>query len=336
MHVLFEHLRLRRLLMLAALIALALAASAAMVMAAPADAPNAGPEPLRLRAHIAGEGPQLLYGDVFSNAGALAGKVLTRAPEPGRRVSLDPAWLAAKVRADGRFWANASGLKRVTVSRAGRRIGSGSLRALIATELGRRSDGTDYDIALANRAQELFVPAQDQARPKLLSLDFNESNGVFNARIRPYEKARAVLVRGRAWALVQAPVLVRPLKAGEKIAPEDIKWRPVRAARLRPDDLLDATALEGMAARRPVRANMPLRAKDFKRPATVKKGEIITLVYAVPGLRLTAQARALEDAALGAPVRVVNLKTSRTIQVVVTAPGMARAGPGAANPVAGG
>ena len=332
MHILFEHTRLRHLATLAALVLLLLAASVALAFATPDSGQDAGPdvssEPLHLRTHIESQDAFLRYGDVFSNAGLLAQTVLSRAPEPGRRVSLDPQWLAAKAHSKGRLWQNLSGLKRVTISRAGHRLDSNRLRALIAAELGRRGDSADYEIALANRMQNLFTPLDAKGGPRVVALDFNRQNGVFRARIQPYANARPVDVNGRAWALVQVPALIQAHRAGELIAPEDVQWIKVRQARLRPDTVLEAQALEGKAARRGVRAGQPLRTADFKRPAAVQKGQIITIVYQAPGLRLTARGRATQEAALGEALRVVNLQSSRTIDVVVTGPGMASASTG--------
>ncbi len=326
MNTLFEHLRLRYFATITALILLLVAASASLVLGAE-DGPV---EPLLLRSQIESQDAFLRFGDVFSNAGALAKTVLSRAPEPGRRVSLDPSWLSARANAQGRVWQNVSRLKRVTVRRAGQRIGTDQIRTLIGEELGARSDGVRYEIALSNRAQTLFAPLDARAEPQILSLDLTEQSGVFTARIVPYESATPIDVRGRVWRLMQVPALSRPYQAGEAIAQEDVKWIEVREANLRAGALLDPERFTGKATRRAMRAGMPLRASDMKRLAAVKKGEIITITYRVPGIRLTAQGRALGEAALGEALRVVNLQSSRTIDVVVTASGRATANAGAA------
>jgi flagella basal body P-ring formation protein FlgA len=59
--------------------------------------------------------------------------------------------------------------------------------------------------------------------------------------------------------------------------------------------------------------------------AAVRRGETVNLVYQIPGLSLSMRARALEDAALGQPVRLLNTSSNRTIDAVVTARGAARA-----------
>jgi len=61
--------------------------------------------------------------------------------------------------------------------------------------------------------------------------------------------------------------------------------------------------------------------------AAVRRGEMVTLVFQTPGITLSTRARALEDAAVGQSVRLVNLSSNRTIDAVVTAPGAASANP---------
>jgi flagella basal body P-ring formation protein FlgA len=57
----------------------------------------------------------------------------------------------------------------------------------------------------------------------------------------------------------------------------------------------------------------------------IRRGDTITLVYIAPGMQLTARGRALNDAAVGEGVRVVNLQSDVTVEAVVTGPGAASA-----------
>ncbi len=325
MHAFFHSYHLRRVSTFIAVLLLLFAAGASLAFGEERDSAAFLDEPLRLRAQIESQDGFLRFGDVFSNAGVLSQTVLTRAPEPGRIVSLDPAWLSGKAKAQGRPWQNLSSLKRVTVGRAGRRIGTEQIRTLISQELGYRADGARYEIALSNRAQTLFTPLDAMGEPRILSLDITQSNDTFSARIMPYENGSAVEVKGRLWRLTQVPALIEPLRANEELLADNVQWIDVRENRVRPGTLMDSVGLQGMAAKRALRAGQALRTDDLKRPATITKGEIITITYAVRGIRLSSQGRALADAALGAPLRVVNLHSNRTIDVVVTAPGLASA-----------
>lgn len=61
--------------------------------------------------------------------------------------------------------------------------------------------------------------------------------------------------------------------------------------------------------------------------AAIRRGETVNLLYAAPGMSLAIRARALEDGAVGQPIRLLNTTSNRTIDAVVTAPGLARANP---------
>lgn len=317
----FSHVLLRRYSTFIAVFLLLFAAGASIAIGQEA----ALAEPLRLRSNIESQDGFLRFGDAFSNAGSLSQTVITRAPEPGRLVSLDPVWLAGMVKAQGGQWNNLSGLKRVTFGRAARRIDSEQLRTLIREELSHQADGMGYEIALSNRAQTLYAPLNSVGEPHLVSLDITPQTGVFLARIMAYENAAVQEVKGRAWRIMQVPALISPLRAGEEVVEENLQWIEVRETKLRPDTLLDTVDFNGKVAKRALRAGVLMRSGDLKRPAAITKGEIITITYAIRGIRLSAQGRALTDAALGAPLRVVNLQSKRTIDVVATAPGVASA-----------
>lgn len=74
-----------------------------------------------------------------------------------------------------------------------------------------------------------------------------------------------------------------------------------------------------------MRATLPASDRGGLTEAAVRRGENVSLVYLSPGLSLTTRARAMEDAALGQNVRLLNTVSNRTIDAVVTGPNMARA-----------
>ncbi len=76
-----------------------------------------------------------------------------------------------------------------------------------------------------------------------------------------------------------------------------------------------------------LRATLPAAGGRTIADAAVRRGETVTLVYQAPGMSLTMRTRALEDGAIGQPVRLMNTSSNRTIDAVVTGPGAARANP---------
>ncbi|MBL8537724.1 MAG: flagellar basal body P-ring formation protein FlgA [Hyphomonadaceae bacterium] len=71
----------------------------------------------------------------------------------------------------------------------------------------------------------------------------------------------------------------------------------------------------------------PTSGRPGMADAAVRRGDSVTLTYAAPGLSLSMRARALDDAAVGQSVRLLNTASNRTIDAVVTGPGAARANP---------
>lgn len=59
--------------------------------------------------------------------------------------------------------------------------------------------------------------------------------------------------------------------------------------------------------------------------AAIRRGEMVTLTYAVPGISLSMRARAMEDGAIGDSITFLNTSSNRQIDAVVTAPGQAQA-----------
>lgn len=69
----------------------------------------------------------------------------------------------------------------------------------------------------------------------------------------------------------------------------------------------------------------PLTAPTFSQAGTlgVKRGDIVTLSYATPGLRLSARMKAVSNGVVGGPVRLVNLSSAREVEAIVSGPGEA-------------
>jgi flagella basal body P-ring formation protein FlgA len=117
-------------------------------------------------------------------------------------------------------------------------------------------------------------------------------------------------------------VLIRDVARGQRISEDDVSWSDKAApGRFVISDMEQAV---GMEAKRGLKAGQTLQAADVKQPALIKKGEPVKLVYASPGLKLTVEGLAQNDAGKGEPVRVLNSYSKRTIEAVAEAPGEAR------------
>ncbi len=290
-----------------------------------ASAPALAGEPVVLRENLVVDGAQITLGDLFDNAGAAADIALARSPSPGARGSLDIHYVRRIAAEHDLDWANASGMRRVTVTRASRVIEQSDLAEIIAGEL-FMTDGRPHEVRLSTGGATLHAPIDSIGGLEILSLNHDPRSGLLAVELLPYAGGEPVRLTGRAYATTQIPVLAHPIAAGQEVSANDISWMPVRADRVRPDAVLSPEQLIGMEARRALRPNEALRGYDFHEPIVIARGETVSLLFEAPGLQLAVRARALEDAADGQVARFVNLQSNRTIEALVDGPGRARVG----------
>ncbi len=122
------------------------------------------------------------------------------------------------------------------------------------------------------------------------------------------------LVAGSVYETVQLPVLARSIRPrrGDPSSPISIGWA-IRIDRVAGNAVTDPKQLVGMTARRPLRANQMLRMNDVAMAPAIHRGTMVTLMVQTENMTLTAQGRALEDAAVGQPVRVINTMSNKSL-----------------------
>lgn len=117
------------------------------------------------------------------------------------------------------------------------------------------------------------------------------------------------------------PVLAQPIARGEIIRDESVIMQEVKRSPAGFDYITDSAGLIGMAAKRPLRAGVPLRVSDITPPQIIKKGDMITIAFETPGLSLTIRGKALDDGILGQSIRVMNTQTNRIFEGAAAATG---------------
>jgi flagella basal body P-ring formation protein FlgA len=278
-----------------------------------------------LREALTVDGAHVTLGDLFDVAGDAADAVVARAPAPGSRTSLSVDYVRQVAAQNGLDWANAAGVRRITVSRDSRMVGAETIADMLEGEL-FAEEGQVHEVRLSNSTMALHAPVGSSGGPQIGSMNFDPRSGMLVAEITPYDGGQPVRVTGRAYATADVPVLARAVAAGTEITEADIEWVSYRTDRIRPDAVLDPDDLIGFETRRALRPGEPLRGYDLQRPLMVSRGELVTLVFEAPGIQLSVRARAMEDAADGEVARFVNLQSNRTVEALVDGPGRARVG----------
>lgn len=115
-----------------------------------------------------------------------------------------------------------------------------------------------------------------------------------------------------AWADVLIPL--RTIRAQEIVTSADFRIERVDVPGAFPIE----EPVDGLEARVALYAGRPVRFKDLGPPALIDRNDIVTIVYANHGLRISTEGRALSRGGVGDTVRVMNLSSRTTISGWVT------------------
>lgn len=276
-----------------------------------------------LRPAVTVDGDVIRLGDLFAGAGAHATDVVAPAPPPGSRTLFDAAWLAATAREHQLDWQPASSFDQASVERATRVIGSEAVTQSLLAAIGRSQSITGARLQLDNAGFHLLVPASAPAGLDVEGLTVDARSGRFSATVAaPGGGSAPTPVTGRLVRMVKLPVLDRPVAPGEIIAQGDITSLEVASERVTPETVLSASDLVGKTPRQTLRAGQPLLAGDVHTPIVVHKDDLVLVVLETPSMRLTTQAKALDDGGTGAVIRVANTKSNRVIEARVVGPNL--------------
>ena len=94
-----------------------------------------------------------------------------------------------------------------------------------------------------------------------------------------------------------------------------------------PGALSDVSQAIGMEAAVNLYAGRPIRPGDLRPPAIVERNALVTLRYDHGGLMIVTEGRALDRAAAGESLRVLNLGSRNTVTARATEPGLVTVGP---------
>jgi flagella basal body P-ring formation protein FlgA len=125
---------------------------------------------------------------------------------------------------------------------------------------------------------------------------------------------------------VRIVVPAHAIARGETIVDSDLVYTDVPAEQSQAGIVTSMSDLDGMEARRVLRAGEAVRPDDVRKPVLVSKGQTVTMEFDAPGITLTAVGKATTEGGLGETVTVLNPVSYRQISCVVTGAGTVRAG----------
>ena len=125
---------------------------------------------------------------------------------------------------------------------------------------------------------------------------------------------------------VRIVVPAHDIARGETIADSDLSYQTIPTAQAFNGIVTSMNDLDGMQARRVLRTGETVRNDDVRRPILVTKGSTVTMVFAAPGVMLSATGKAMTEGGMGENVVVLNPVSYRQISATVIGAGQVRAG----------
>lgn len=289
--------------------------------------PARGAEQPMLRAMVTVDGPLVTLGHLVDGAGDHAETAVFRAPDPGTTGTVSASRVLSAAAKRG-LAAEGGHLDTVTVTRTSRPITADRLGSLVRERLtadGRGSGDAEIEIRLEGFEESLHIESAPVAPLELRAFDHDRASGRFTATVVVADSriaAPGLRISGRAIEMVEVPVPARAIARGESITQGDLLVERVPRHQLQPGALVGLDQAVGQAARRGLRAGVPVTADMLMEPILVSRNDVVTIVYRAPGLTLTSRGRALAAGSRGDLVSVINSQSNRTLEAEVVGPGV--------------
>ncbi len=124
----------------------------------------------------------------------------------------------------------------------------------------------------------------------------------------------------------QVVVATNALPRGTVLNKAHVKTAKRNLAKLPQGYFIDPQNLLGMKLKRNVSGGLPFTPMMVEAPQIIKRGQRVTLVANISGVKVSMPGKALANGAAGEHVRVQNLSSKRVVEGVVTAAGEVRVG----------
>lgn len=287
-------------------------------------------ESLTLRERIMVDDDVVRLSDLFEETLSDGDLSVAQAPKPGQSLTLDARFLQQVARAYRLSWKPTSKYQKIMIGRMSQRVTAPMVREAIADAVQQRlGSSSDLDIALDGGDLEFDLPTDVENSVTVSAINFNPNSNRFAAILVAPADGPPVFQRnvfGTVYEMAQVPVPKRLISAGDIIAADDLEWQPVHLTRLSGNSLTDSEQLVGHMAKRPLKAGQILRQSDVAVSPVIHKNDLIRLVVRTGQMTLSVQGKALQDAALGQAIRVINVNSNRQLSGTVVDAGTVAVG----------
>lgn len=276
---------------------------------------------LSLRNNVMVDDDVVRLGDLFMESLSVGDTPIAQAPAPGQTIALDARFLKQLARAYRLDWQPDSKFEKVLVGRMSQRIDATQVITSLNDAIHERA-GNDarLDLVLDGGDVEFTLPTNISPTIGVHNLQYDPTSQRFSAMLVVPADGPTMLQRqvsGSIYETIDIPVFNHAMGAGVTVQEADLQWISVRTDRLIGNVITDNRQLVGMTTKRPLRTGQMLRGSDLVMTPAIRKNTLVTLALQSGQMNLTVTGRALEDAAVGQPIRVVNVNSKKELTGIV-------------------
>lgn len=279
---------------------------------------------LSLRNNIMVDDDVIRLGDLFMESLSVGDTPIAQAPAPGQTLSFDARFLTQLARAYRLDWRPDSKFEKILVGRISHKVDANSVvEALEEAIRQRSSNDARMELVLDTGDVEFVLPTNVAASVAVQNLQYDPTGQRFGATlVVPADgpTAQQRYVSGSIYETIDIPVLNHAVGAGSTVQEGDLQWISVRTDRLIGNVITDSRQVVGMTTKRPLRTSQMLRGSDLVMTPAIRKNSLVTLALQTGQMSLTVTGKALEDAAIGQPIRVVNVNSKKELTGIVQDP----------------
>ncbi|MGE3769725.1 MAG: flagellar basal body P-ring formation chaperone FlgA [Bdellovibrionales bacterium] len=268
---------------------------------------------------------KVLVGDLFDVQGDVALQPVGDAPAPGMSHTFDAYALRRVANAYNLGWAPTRLDIRAVVKRDSTPVTNQQIRDAVRNAVTEKMSSQNIsmdnlDVILDRHNMEVQLPASvTDPVVRVIDLAYNPADYRFKGMLMIETGADGVVptllpLNGRAIPNVKVPTLVHTVTEGTVLTEADVEYVLMPVNKTGGDIILSIDQLSGKEMRRDVAQGQLLRSRDIRPQQLVKRGGMVTMVVESGAMRVTAQGRALANAAEGETVRVMNSISNRVIE----------------------
>ncbi|HEX5213091.1 MAG TPA: flagellar basal body P-ring formation chaperone FlgA [Pseudolabrys sp.] len=290
-------------------------------------APAAAQQRPKLKAEVTVTSGVVRIGDLVENAGIIARVPIFRAPDLGVTGTVPAEAVVEAVSHHQLIGLDTGDIGEVTVTRASRTIPAKAIEERVAQALAAQyalGPAQDVTVTFDRELTAIQVEPAAKGDPRVALLNYDSRTGRFDVTLDMPTGATsrgALRLSGHAAATAEVVTLTHSVDRGEVIKTSDVAIERRPRADIGRDILRTTEQVVGLAARAALRPGQPLRGAELMKPELVQQNQMVTLIYQMPGMRLTSRGKAVEGGAEGDTIGVLNEQSKRTVQGVVVGAG---------------